>query len=35
LKQALNDIIAKLVADGTLNKISEKWLGKPLDPKDL
>ena len=23
------------IADGTLNKISEKWLGKPLDPKDL
>ena len=35
LKQALNEIIAKMLADGTLNKISEKWLGKPLDPKDL
>ena len=35
LKQALNEIVAKLLADGTLNKVSVKWLGKPLDPKDL
>ena len=35
LKQALNEIVAKLLADGTLNKASLKWLGKPLDPKDL
>jgi polar amino acid transport system substrate-binding protein len=34
-KQMLNDLIAKMKADGSLNKISEKWLGKPLDPKDL
>lgn len=35
LKQALDEIVAKLLADGTLNKVSVKWLGKPLDPKDL
>jgi polar amino acid transport system substrate-binding protein len=34
-KQTLNDLIGKLRADGSLNKISEQWLGKPLDPKDL
>ena len=34
-KEQLNAIIAKLLADGTLDKISQKWLGKPLDPKDL
>lgn len=35
LKQALNDAVAKMLADGRLNDISVKWLGKPLDPKDL
>jgi polar amino acid transport system substrate-binding protein len=35
LKQAVDDVIAKMLSDGSLNKISEKWLGKPLDPKDL
>jgi polar amino acid transport system substrate-binding protein len=35
LKQSLNDAIAKMKADGTLNKISIQWLQKPLDPKDL
>lgn len=35
LKQAVNGAIAKMLADGTLNKISMQWLGKPLDPKDL
>jgi len=34
-KAFLNDIVAKMKADGSLNKISEQWLGKPLDPKDL
>ena len=34
-KQMLNALIAKMRADGSLNKISEQWLGKPLDPKDL
>lgn len=34
-KQMLNDLIARMKADGSLNKISEQWLGKPLDPKDL
>jgi polar amino acid transport system substrate-binding protein len=35
LKQSLNEAIAKMRADGSLNKISQKWLNKPLDPKDL
>ena len=35
LKQTLNDAIAKMKADDTLNKISIHWLQKPLDPKDL
>jgi polar amino acid transport system substrate-binding protein len=35
LKQALNDAIARMRADGSLNKISIQWLQKPLDPKDL
>ena len=35
LKQALNDLIAKMKSDGSLNTISVKWLQKPLDPKDL
>ena len=35
LKAALNDAIAKMKSDGSLNAISVKWLGKPLDPKDL
>jgi polar amino acid transport system substrate-binding protein len=35
LKAALDEEIAKLKADGSLNKISIQWLQKPLDPKDL
>jgi polar amino acid transport system substrate-binding protein len=35
LKQALDDAIARMRADGSLNKISIQWLQKPLDPKDL
>ncbi len=35
LKAAIEAAIDKLLADGTLNKISETWLQKPLDPKDL
>ncbi len=35
LKKYLNDAIAKMLADGTLNKVSIQWLQKPLDPKDL
>ena len=35
LKQALNDAVAKMKSDGSLNKISMQWLQKPLDPKDL
>ena len=35
LMKALDDAIAKMKSDGSLDKISVKWLGKPLDPKDL
>lgn len=35
LKQALEDVIDRLLAEGKLNEISTKWLQKPLDPKDL
>ncbi len=35
LKAALDDAIATMLKDGRLNAISVKWLGKPLDPKDL
>ena len=34
-KAMLNEVVSKMKADGSLDKISEKWLGKPLDPKDL
>jgi len=35
LKKMLDDSVAKMLSDGTLNQISVTWLGKPLDPKDL
>lgn len=35
LKQAVNEVIAKLIADGSLDKSSRTWLQKPLDVKDL
>jgi polar amino acid transport system substrate-binding protein len=35
LKQTLEDLITKLLADGKLNEVSMKWLQKPLDPNDL
>jgi polar amino acid transport system substrate-binding protein len=35
LKETLDGVIDKLLADGKLNEISTKWLQKPLDPKDL
>ncbi len=35
LKQALDDAVSKMKADGSLNKSSVQWLQKPLDPKDL
>ena len=35
LKTALNDMITKMLADGSLNKISVQWLQKPIDTKDL
>jgi len=34
-KTFLNETVAKMKADGSLDKISQQWLGKPLDPKDL
>ncbi len=35
LKQALDDAVATMKSDGSLNRFSEQWLKKPLDPKDL
>lgn len=35
LKSFLNDAIAKMMSDGTLNAISVEWLHKKLNPKDL
>ena len=35
LLKALDDAIEGMKKDGSLDKISVKWLGKPLDPKDL
>jgi polar amino acid transport system substrate-binding protein len=35
LLKALDDAIGTLKSDGTLDQVSTKWLGKPLDPKDL
>ena len=35
LMKAIDDAVATMRQDGSLDKISEKWLGKPLDPKDL
>ncbi len=35
LMKAIDDAVAGMRKDGSLDKISEKWLGKPLDPKDL
>ncbi|HEX4767711.1 MAG TPA: transporter substrate-binding domain-containing protein [Lichenihabitans sp.] len=35
LTTALDDAIGAMSKDGALDKISQKWLGKRLDPKDL
>jgi polar amino acid transport system substrate-binding protein len=35
LLKALDEAIGAIKTDGTLDKVSTKWLGKPLDPKDL
>jgi len=35
LKQSVNDVVAKMLADGSMSAISVKWLNRPLDPKDL
>jgi polar amino acid transport system substrate-binding protein len=35
LKAALDNAINTMKSDGSLNKISQQWLQKPLDPKDL
>lgn len=35
LKQAINDAVAKMLADGKLDQSSKTWLKTPLDPKNL
>ncbi len=35
LVKAIDDVVGTMIKDGTLDQISTKWLGKPLDPKDL
>mgnify|MGYP003467635269 CR=1 FL=1 len=35
LKAAVNDAIAKMLADGALNASSETWLKVPLNPENL
>jgi len=35
LKKAVNDAVAKMLADGQLNKASEEWLKTPLNPENL
>jgi len=35
LKTAINDTIAKMLADGSLNASSEAWLKTPLNPENL
>ena len=35
LKQAINDTVAKMLGDGSLNKSSEAWLKTPLNPENL
>jgi polar amino acid transport system substrate-binding protein len=35
LLKAIDDAVDAMRKDGSLDKVSTKWLGKPLDPKDL
>ncbi|MCY1559848.1 hypothetical protein D9M68_969240 [compost metagenome] len=35
LKTAVNDAVAKMLADGKLNASSEAWLKTPLNPENL
>lgn len=35
LKKVINDTVAKMLADGSLNKSSEAWLKTPLNPDNL
>ncbi len=35
LKAAINDVVAKMLADGRLNASSEAWLKTPLNPENL
>lgn len=35
LKKAIDDVVAKLVADGTLDASSQAWLKTPLNPENL
>ena len=34
-EEAVNDAVAKMLADGTLNESSEAWLKTPLNPDNL
>ena len=35
LKTAINEAVAKMLADGRLNASSEAWLKTPLNPENL
>jgi polar amino acid transport system substrate-binding protein len=35
LKQAVNETVARMLADGSLSKSSETWLKVPLNPDNL
>jgi polar amino acid transport system substrate-binding protein len=35
LKAAINDVVAKMLSDGSLNASSEAWLKTPLNPENL
>ncbi len=35
LKNAVNDAVAQMIADGSLDKSSQAWLQVPLDPANL
>jgi polar amino acid transport system substrate-binding protein len=35
LKKAIDEVIAKMVADGTLDASSKAWLKTPLNPDNL
>jgi polar amino acid transport system substrate-binding protein len=35
LKKAVNDVVAKMVSDKSLDAASQSWLKTPLDPANL